>query len=114
MDAILFIVGIVMLIKGNIQATSHSEISKTAGRVLGILLLLPGLNAFLYGFLSKQQGVTFWNTLNQPWVESEIFPLGVDLQSALLVLAFVAILITILFFRKPIGIVPSPTPSTLL
>ncbi len=83
-DIILLLAGIVMLIKGNVKATKTTEISKPTGRILGAILIAPLLLNFFNGFFFGREAGSL--TLH-------------NVEYAIVILI---ILVTIIFFRKPI------------
>lgn len=93
MDLLLFVGGLILIIKGRVRITSKSEISPAVGRILGAICMLPSTIFFVIGFLKGASiiSVPSWET--SFW---DYFSFGLYI---VVTLSFIA---AILFFRRPI------------
>ena len=71
-DVILLILGIIVLIKGQVMLTRTKEVRGTPARVIGVLLILPLPLGFLAGLLLG----AFYVAQGKPVTESEIQGVG--------------------------------------
>lgn len=87
MDILLAILGIIMIIKGDIKVGAKSRLSKNTGRFLGVLALIPAIFGFVMGFAAQTTGKNMDITIGY-------FPLS------LIIFIITALLVVVIAYKK--------------
>ena len=97
-DVILLILGIIVLIKGQVMLTRTKEVRGTPARVIGVLLILPLPLGFLAGLLLG----AFYVAQGKPVTKSEIQGVGTILGVAIIVLCVLTAIVVASAYAQPI------------